>query len=736
MKIGQKLIGAFLMVAMICAAVGGIGWYGINSLDGSVNEIGGQSLPAVQALLTMDASLVECSAAQKALLNPYLGREEVTKAYGSIETALAAADTAAVEFRDAITKAENIAAFDEITLAIENWRGANDEFVRLSRELDNTGIRNPIQLMYAISEIENQHRLFLADLEATVTNKVEFTHELDPTECSLGRWLVTFERDHAEFYEVLDFLGVLQDLSRHHDKLHASAADVVGLYANSKGSSAASKAAEIYASQAVPAMASIAAQFDVIASEAEKAKQLYQAISRQEIRVLTPAFEQVTALLTTLNEDITADACASRSRGDEASNFANISMLIAIVLGAFISLGLGTIISRNISKPITEVVRLSNKMNEEFEQFVGVVDAIAQNDLTQKIEQTELENIGIKSKDEIGLLVKSVEGVMEAKARMGSSLTTMTENLNKMIREMNSNADELVSASTEISSASEQMSRGAEEQAQQVNQVSTAVEEMAATIMESSRNAGDATEASRGASETAGSGGQIVSDTISRMQKIADVVRESADSIGKLAQSADQIGEITGVIDDIADQTNLLALNAAIEAARAGEHGRGFAVVADEVRKLAERTGKATSEITEMIKGIQSETGEAVHAMESGITEVDKGRELTDRAGSSLNEIVIMSQRVMDMIQQIATASEEQSAAAEQISKNIVDISTVTKETASGAGQSATAAERLSKQAESMKRMVGQFKIKKGSGGMPDLVDRAAAGSADRPDTK
>ncbi|MCK4572838.1 MAG: hypothetical protein KAU36_00635, partial [candidate division Zixibacteria bacterium] len=412
------------------------------------------------------------------------------------------------------------------------------------------------------------------------------------------------------------------------------------------------------------------------------------------------------------NEDITADACASRSRGDEVSNFANISMLIAIVLGAFISLGLGTIISRNISKPITEVVRLSNKMNEEFEQFVGVVDAIAQNDLTQKIEQTELENIGIKSKDEIGLLVKSVEGVMEAKGRMGCSLTTMTENLNKMIREMNSNADELVSASTEISSASEQMSRGAEEQAQQVNQVSTAVEEMAATIMESSRNAGDATEASRGASETAGSGGQIVSDTISRMQKIADVVRESADSIGKLAQSADQIGEITGVIDDIADQTNLLALNAAIEAARAGEHGRGFAVVADEVRKLAERTGKATSEITEMIKGIQSETGEAVHAMESGITEVDKGRELTDRAGSSLNEIVVMSQRVMDMIRQIATASEEQSAAAEQISKNIVDISTVTKETASGAGQSATAAERLSKQAESMKQMVGRFKIK------------------------
>jgi methyl-accepting chemotaxis protein len=154
-----------------------------------------------------------------------------------------------------------------------------------------------------------------------------------------------------------------------------------------------------------------------------------------------------------------------------------------------------------------------------------------------------------------------------------------------------------------------------------------------------------------------------------------------------------------------------LALNAAIEAARAGEQGRGFAVVADEVRKLAERTGKATAEITQMIKGIQSQTEDAVQSMEAGIQQVDHGRELTDKAGASLNDIVTMSGRVLEMIQQIAAASEEQSTAAEQISKNIELIATVTHETAKGAEQSAAAAEELNRQADGLRQMVARFKV-------------------------
>ena len=385
--------------------------------------------------------------------------------------------------------------------------------------------------------------------------------------------------------------------------------------------------------------------------------------------------------------------------------------LIATLLGA----GIAFYISRIISRPIAQIAAIADSIS------VGEID----------------HTIDVNSQDEIGKLadsfrrlidyMKELAGAAEEIAKnnltvdvqpkseqdvLGNAFKTMIDNLTTMVRQLTDNARELVSASTEISTSSEQMAQGAKNQSDQVAQVSTAVEEMTATIVESSKNAGEANNASSSASETAGKGGQIVNETIQGMQTIASVVRDSAESITKLATSADKIGEIIGVIDDIADQTNLLALNAAIEAARAGEQGRGFAVVADEVRKLAERTGKATGEITGMIKGIQTQTEDAVQSMESGIQEVDKGRELADQAGNSLTEVVNMSQQVMDMIGQIASASEEQSTAAEQISKNIEQISTITSETASGATQSAAAAEQLNRQAEGLQQMVSEFQLK------------------------
>lgn len=391
-------------------------------------------------------------------------------------------------------------------------------------------------------------------------------------------------------------------------------------------------------------------------------------------------------------------------------NTSIVIALIALVIGTIIAIAF----SRTVTKPVYEVVSAAKRM--------------AQGDVTTHVRVT--------SNDEIGDLQQSVQGaveymkaVSEAAKRiaandltvrveprstsdvLGNSFKTMIHNLSGMIRQLADNARELVTAATEIASSAETMATGSKKQSGQVHQVSAAVEEMSATIMESSRNAGDAANTAKGAANTAGTGGQIVSDTIHGMQKIADVVRESADSIAKLAKSADQIGEIISVIDDIADQTNLLALNAAIEAARAGEQGRGFAVVADEVRKLAERTGKATGEIAAMIKGIQQQTEDAVQSMEAGVQEVDRGKTLADQAGSSLNEIVTMAQRVTDMVGQIAAAAEEQSAAAEEISRNIEQINAVTKETATGAEESAAAAEELNRQAEGLQQMVAKFQL-------------------------
>jgi methyl-accepting chemotaxis protein len=237
---------------------------------------------------------------------------------------------------------------------------------------------------------------------------------------------------------------------------------------------------------------------------------------------------------------------------------------------------------------------------------------------------------------------------------------------------------------------------------------------MTKTILENSKNASQAAETAKKARQSAEQGGKVVGETVDGMKRIAGVVNRSAETVRELGRSSDQIGEIIGVIEDIANQTNLLALNAAIEAARAGEQGRGFAVVADEVRKLAERTTKATKEISGMIKKIQSDTTGAVASMEEGTSEVERGIGLADKAGASLQEIVGVSQKVTDMVAQIAAASEEQSASSEQISKNVEAISKVTSETAQGTQQIARAAEDLNRLTENLQRLIGTFTVASG----------------------
>jgi methyl-accepting chemotaxis protein len=291
------------------------------------------------------------------------------------------------------------------------------------------------------------------------------------------------------------------------------------------------------------------------------------------------------------------------------------------------------------------------------------------------------------------------------------SINTVAASLEKALREVSEAVSATASASSEISSSTEQMAAGAQEQTSQAGEVASAVEEMTKTIMENSRNASAAAETAKNAKQNAERGMEVVAETVDGMRRIAEVVQLSAGTVRELGKSSDQIGEIISVIDDIADQTNLLALNAAIEAARAGEQGRGFAVVADEVRKLAERTTKATKEIAGMIKKIQSDTAGAVSSMEQGTGEVERGKELANRAGTSLQEIVGVSQKVTDMVTQIAAASEQQSSASEQISKNVEGISKVTSETAQGTQQIARAAEDLNRLTERLQELVARFTV-------------------------
>jgi methyl-accepting chemotaxis protein len=353
----------------------------------------------------------------------------------------------------------------------------------------------------------------------------------------------------------------------------------------------------------------------------------------------------------------------------------HVSMLALGMAAALLALLQSIFIVRTITIPLG--------------RLVFAAESVASGDLTT--------TIAVSSNDETGQLMKT--------------MNTMSENLHAIISQVSDTSSQVATASNQLHSIAEQIATGAEEIATQTGSIATASEEISATSGDIAQNCQMAAEGAQKASQSARNGAEVVENTVMVMGQIAERVQESARTIEGLGVRSDQIGAIIGTIEDIADQTNLLALNAAIEAARAGEQGRGFAVVADEVRALAERTTRATREIGEMIKAIQNETRGAVAAMEQGVRQVESGTMEAARSGEALREILEQINSVAMQVNQIATAAEEQTATTVEIAGNMTQITDVVHVTAHGASQSAAAARQLHGKAEELYRLVQQFRI-------------------------
>lgn len=263
---------------------------------------------------------------------------------------------------------------------------------------------------------------------------------------------------------------------------------------------------------------------------------------------------------------------------------------------------------------------------------------------------------------------------------LSKSMETMVTSLKKMINNIIRASESVIAVTEVLQSRADTVSRGAKGQSSQAHQIATAAEEMSQTITEIAKNASIATETSEEAMRAAEVGKEIADGAVNTVNKVYNSTVNLATMVERLNKRSEEIGDIVSVIKDIADQTNLLALNAAIEAARAGEQGRGFAVVADEVRKLAERTIKATVEVSEKIAAIQTDSIETANSMTEASSEVTQATDFIKKVGESLNQIVFSVQRVKDQITNIATAVDEQSAASEEVARNIEKTSAIAKE--------------------------------------------------------
>jgi methyl-accepting chemotaxis protein len=353
--------------------------------------------------------------------------------------------------------------------------------------------------------------------------------------------------------------------------------------------------------------------------------------------------------------------------------------LIACLLIGFAVFAAGTVVALLVAWYISSGVR----------RIALHLSQVADGDLGVLIEK--------RSDDELGML--------------SQDLNRMVENLRMLVGSVWKASDSVVAAAGQFHATSRNMSAGVEEVAGQAELVATAAEEMAATSRSIADNCSSTAQSVKDTQDIAQTAEGVVQQTVAMMNSIAVLVQDSAVTVKGLGESSAQIGAIIATIEEIADQTNLLALNAAIEAARAGEQGRGFAVVADEVRRLAERTGKATREISMVIKAIQAKIGDAVSSMEEGVTQVTKGTHDAARSGEALQDIVKHSREITSQVNQVAVAASEQTATTDEISCNINQITTVAQTTVGEVKNSVAAAEQLTNLAEDLHTQIQQFKL-------------------------
>jgi methyl-accepting chemotaxis protein len=683
-KLGVKMIGGFLIVALIIVVVGVVSWIGATQLNDAIDDIGNVRLPGIEALLETEIAIEEFLVAQRTLMSERLDRRARAAQLAEFEQSRAALYEHLERYRSLPLTAAEARLLAEFDAILVTWRGFNGEWLALSAEFDAMDILDPADLIANFQQFRGDHY----QAEVRTANMLllgeMFQGGDDATACNFGRWLGTFSTEN-------DNLALLLGrMVRPHNQFH----EAIGRARAAVVSGNTAEATRIFSEDMQQASRDLFDLFYQLIDVAETANAMRDRMTALTMGPIAAEARRGGAVLDQLihlNEEIADTAVAD---ANTLSTTVIMLIVVALIVGVAVAIILGVILTRAITRPVSQGVEFAKRI------------ALGELDIELSIDQ----------RDEIGVLAGALRDMLKSlqykahlvdqvaqgdltidvevaseKDGLGKSLVMMVDSLNDVLGQVQTAVEQVAAGAGQVSSSSQDLSQGATESASSLEEISSSINEINGQSVQSANNA----------TEASGLAKQAASDAESGQTQMGEL----RTAMGSISEASGDIKKVVKVIDDIAFQINLLALNANVEAARAGKYGKGFAVVAEEVRNLAVRAAEAVKETASMV--------------DQSVSSIETGDALTERTAAQLENIVGGAVRVAQFLEEIAAATKEQSLAIEQITSGLAQVDQVTQSNTANAEESAAASEELSSQAQQLRAAIATFKLRNAGAVLP-----------------